>query len=322
MLSPLSVCAILNPQAGNGRAGLEQSNIEKILSRYFSKWKISLTTMPKHAIILAKQAAQDGYDIVVAIGGDGSCHEVINGLMQAERKPIFGVIPFGTGGDFRKSLHIPQDIEKAIQILAHGTDKTIDVGLAEVTIDKNGELCLDTRYFINVAGFGANGEVVDKSNRWSKRFGGRITFLNATVHTTFTYHPPKVQLSWRTCATESTPQTWTGEMLSCFIANATYCGGGMQVAPIDCLGDQQLHLRVLPKMSVASQLYNLPKLYNDEIHKLNGTVSTTVTSIEAATTKNTLVQIDLDGELSGRLPAKFSLCPKALIVRGAFASTT
>ena len=90
------------------------------------------------------------------------------------------------------------------------------------------------RFFVNVAGFGANGEVAEKSNRWSKRFGGRVTFLNATIHTTFTYRPPKVQMKWT--SEEGRDNVWTGELLSCFIANASFCGGGMQVAPKRCIG--------------------------------------------------------------------------------------
>ena len=316
MSTQLSICAILNPAAGNGQAGRERSNIERALAGHFHQWSIWETKGPKHAIELAEQAGREGFSIVAAIGGDGSCHEVINGLMRIpeETRPAFAVIPFGTGGDFRKSLHVPQSIHTAVAIAASGHQQLIDVGQAKVMTDQGPS----ERYFINVAGFGANGEVVDKSNRWSKRFGGRITFLNATLHTTFTYHAPKVQMKWNRA--DGTEDTWTGELLSCFLANASYCGGGMQVAPLTALGDGQLHLRVLPKLSVPAQLVHLPKLYNDEIHKVQGAVAKTITSLEAASQRGTKVQIDLDGELSGYLPAQFSFVPKALTV--CTASTT
>ena len=310
MTTTKSICAILNPTAGNGQAGREKRNIEKALCSQFSSWTIWETQGPKHATALAKKAGEEGFDIVAAIGGDGSCHEVANGLMQVpeNKRPTLAVIPFGTGGDFRKSLDIQKSIRKAVTIAAKGKEKVIDIGTATVTKDDGRQSC----YFINVAGFGANGEVVDKSNRWSKRLGGRVTFLNATLHTTFTYKPPKVQMKWTSIEGQS--NVWTGELLSCFIANASFCGGGMQVAPKTALGDGQLHLRVLPKLSVSSQLMHLPKLYSDEIHKVEGSVVGETIEIEAAPSRGTVVQIDLDGELSGRLPASFGLKPKALRV--------
>jgi YegS/Rv2252/BmrU family lipid kinase len=310
MLTQQSICAILNPAAGNGQAGREKYNIGKSLSKHFTNWTIWETQGPRHATALAKKAAEEGYDIVAAIGGDGSCHEVVNGLMQApkESRPTLAVIPFGTGGDFRKSLDIPKSVNKAVAIAAKGRKQTIDIGTATVTTD-SGKM---ERFFVNVAGFGANGEVAEKSNRWSKRFGGRITFLNATIHTTFTYRSPKIQMKW--IGTEGKENVWTGELLSCFIANASFCGGGMRVAPKDALGDGQLHLRLLPKLSVPSQLMHLPKLYSDEIYKVEGSVVGQTIQVEVAPTKGSIVQIDLDGELSGRLPAAFGLSPTSLTV--------
>lgn len=312
IMSTQSICAILNPTAGNGQAGRERNNIEAALSQHFEHVVVWETQGPQHASELAERAGQQDFDMVVAIGGDGSVHEVVNGIMRLalEERPTLGVIPFGTGGDFRRSLNIPKDVQRAVYILANGQTRTIDVGTAKVTRADGGST---EKFFINVAGFGANGEVVDKSNRWSKRFGGRVTFLNATLHTTFTYHAPKVQIQW---TLNNETQSWTGEMLSCFIANASYCGGGMQVAPDSALGDGQLHFRLLPKLSVASQLIHLPKLYNDEIHKVDGAIAAPVMSVKAAANRNQKVQIDLDGELSGMLPAEFGLIAQALNVQG------
>ena len=309
-----SICVILNPKAGNGQAGEQQPLIESLLQQHFQTWQLFRTQYPKHATILAHENGPK-FDIVAVVGGDGSCHEVCNGLMKLplEQRPVFTVLPFGTGGDFRKSLNIPKKLSVAMGIAANGENKVIDVGLAKITLDKGPE----DRYFLNVAGFGANGEVAEKSNKWSKKLGGKVTFLNATIHTTFTYHPPKVHLSWKQISDdENTQREWSGEMLSCFIANATYCGGGMQVAPKNALGDGLLHLRLLPKMPVANQLFHLPKLYNDTIHQVPNTLSEVLTELKAAPAKGAIVQIDLDGELSGRLPAHFSLCKNALTVRG------
>lgn len=309
-MSNSSICAILNPTAGNGQAGREKNNIARALAAHFDHWVIWETKGPKHASVLAKKAAEENFSLVAAVGGDGSCHEVVNGLMKidVDKRPTLAVIPFGTGGDFRRSLNVPKDIQQAIAIAKNGNRKQIDIGEAKVSTPNGSE----QRYFVNVAGFGANGEVVDKSNRWSKRLGGRLTFLNATLHTTFTYRAPTVQMKWTTA--EQIEKTWTGELLSCFIANASFCGGGMRVAPKTALGDGQLHLRALPNLSVPSQLVHLPKLYKDEIHKVEGAVVGQIHHLEAASRRGTKVQIDLDGELSGFLPASFGILPMALHV--------
>ena len=89
----------------------------------------------------------------------------------------------------------------------------------------------ETKYFLNVAGFGANGEVVRRANSSNKRLGGRITFMQATVHTSLTYHSPKARVCVFDAASEVPKLLWEEELLSCFVANGSYCGGGMWVAP-------------------------------------------------------------------------------------------
>ena len=301
------ICVVLNPRAGNGKAGAKLNEIKAHLNRYFKHWEIHQTKAPRHATHLAQKACNAGVDIVAAVGGDGSCHEVVNGIMTAERKAIFTLIPFGTGGDLRRTLQTPKNTRRAIQIAANGTDLTVDVGKAMITTDNGQEL----RYFINVAGFGANGAVAEKTNRESKVLGGRITFLKATLHTTMTYKAPKVQLFWNG-AKES---EWSGELLSCFVANAQFCGGGMKVAPSRAITDQQLYLSILPNMSVPKQLFHIPKLYDGTIHKVPKSICCSITELKAAAPHGVEVLIDLDGEIGGRLPASFSIEKQALSVR-------
>jgi diacylglycerol kinase (ATP) len=302
------ICVILNPKAGDGKAGKKAAQIKQYLSQYFENWDLKQTKAPRHAIQLAKEATDLGFNIVTAVGGDGSCHEVVNGIMESEKKAIFTLIPFGTGSDLRKTLNVPNNIEQAIKIAAHGTDRSVDVGVAYVTTDDGPK----NKYFINVAGFGANGAVVEKTNKESKRWGGRITFLKATLHTTMTYQAPKVQMYWEN---EGKKQEWNGELLSCFIANAQFCGGGMKVAPQNSICDQNLHLTILPNMSVPQQIYNIPKLYNGRISKVPNSVCNPIQELKAAALQGIKVQIDLDGELGGRLPATFSIAKQALTVR-------
>lgn len=310
-----SIFVILNPKAGSQQAAKKQAFIESCLNQYFKTWKLETTKGPKHAISLAQKASDEGYNIIAIVGGDGSCHEAVQGIMNSEKNPVFAIIPFGTGGDLRKSTGTPKDLRKAIQVAAFGTDKLINIGF----IKRQGSQGPEDEYFINVAGFGANGEVAERSNRWSKRLGGKLTFLNATLYTSLTYRAPTAHLEW--INVDGTTEEWTGKLLSCFIGNAQYCGGGMKVAPDDALLDNSLHLRLLPELSVAAQVYHMPKLYDDKISQVEGSICREIKEIKAFATQKQDIQIDLDGELSGKLPAHFSIVPKALTIRGVWKSS-
>ena len=307
-----SIFVILNPKAGSQQAAKKRAFIESCLAQYFKTWSLEVTKGPKHAIALAKRACSEGYNIVAVVGGDGSCHEVVQGIMASEQKAIFAVIPFGTGGDLRKSTGTPKNLRKAIQLAAFGADRLVHVG----AVKRQGENGPEDEYFINVAGFGANGEVAERTNRWSKRLGGKLTFLNATLYTSMTYRAPTAHLEW--VNVDGTTEKWTGKLLSCFIANAQYCGGGMKVAPDDALLDSSLYFRLLPELSVPAQIYHMPKLYEDKISEVNGSICREIKELKAFATQNQDIRIDLDGELSGMLPAHFSIAPSVLTIRGAW----
>ena len=191
------ICLVVNPRAGAGRAGRELDTLKRAVDRAFSQWDVRVTEAPGHATILAQDARSEGYDIVAAVGGDGTCHEVVNGLVK-DGKPcsprtIFTVIPFGTGSDLQKTLKIPRMVQEALWIAATGITLPSDVGW--VQLERDGQDSEEA--FINVAGFGANGEVVRVANSMDKKWGGRWTFLKASLQTTLQYRPPEVRLEWK-----------------------------------------------------------------------------------------------------------------------------
>ena len=322
MRSTENICFIVNPRAADGAAGKSIPKIQAAAERVFANHTVKLTTHPKHATSLAAEVAQDNFDVIAAVGGDGTCHEIINGLIKDD-KPInpkltFAVIPFGTGSDLIKSLLTPSKIVEAVETAAFGETRFTDVGKALVSTE-HGKSC---RYFINVAGFGANGEVVRRANTGSKRFGGRLTFLKATLETSFTYRSPKAKLTW--AAPQSTPpkiRHWEDRILSCFLANGSYCGGGMWVAPKGSMNDGLLDVTVLAQKTVASQLVELRLLYNGEISSVEGASCFRAETILAEPAMGEIIRIDLDGELSGMLPAEFSLLPQIIPIRAKWISS-
>lgn len=311
-----SICLVVNPRAGAGRAGREIERLEQLVKRSFETWAIRPTQGPGHGQTLARQAARDGFDIVAAVGGDGTCHEVVNGLMDggtdAESRPVFTVVPFGTGSDLIRSLDIPKDTTKALWIASTGITLRADVGWVQATSAK-GEP--NERYFINEISFGMSGTVVERVNQSSKRLGGFATFLGATVGSLVSYVPQRAHLSWE--GPEGAGE-WEGDLMNAFLANGHYCGGGMLLGRGGSMFDGLFDLTVLPPMSLVSSAANLPRLYRGSAHNAPGAFRVAVSSLEARCTSpsgGTLL-VDADGEQPGQLPVQAKMLAGALQVRG------
>ncbi len=306
------VVFILNPQAGAGRAGRQKGRLERAIATHFAHAELRLTTGPRHATALAAEAAADA-DLVVAVGGDGTCHEVVNGLCPADSTApaaaAMGVLPFGTGSDLQRTLHMPAELDAALAALAHGPERTVDVGIATFQ-GRTGEV---SETFINVAGFGINGAVVKRVNQMDKRLGGTATFFLATLRTTLRYAPPQLRLQWTDGDATHTREV---DVLSCFLANAQYCGGGMWIGKDAAMDDGLLDVLVLPPDPIPVQVLRTPLLYNGRARDWPGARSLRTSELRVEPVDaGEPVWIDLDGEMPGHLPATFRVHPGRLRVR-------
>ncbi len=305
------ICLIVNPRAGAGRAGAHIDKLKRLTDRAFEQWEIRQTEAPGHATHLARSAATQGFDLIAAVGGDGTCHEVVNGLFT-DGKPVrsksaFTVIPFGTGSDLVRSLQIPKNTQEALWIAATGVSLPSDLGWAEVTT-KDGP---HGEAFINVASFGASATVARRANEGSKRFGGTATFMGATLRTLIDYEPQPVTV---TLSSSEGEHTWVHPLMAGFIANGHYCGGGMRVGPNGSMQDGLFDISLLEPTSIAQQLLDLRHLYDGQIHKSKGMHTATATSVRAESDHP--IAIELDGETSGTLPARFDIKKGAITMRG------
>jgi len=309
------IVCVLNPRARGGSAGAMVDEVRRAVDRIFSRAEVVVTRGPGHATELAREAVEGGADIVAAVGGDGTCNEVVNGLFDGQlprrRSVIFSVIPWGTGGDLARSVKAPARLRDALWTAATGMTLPADVGHARF-VDHRGEAA--ERVFLNVAGFGANGEVVSRANRSSKRLGGGVTFLAATLATLSSYRPAEVELRWRG---EGGEGAWRGDLLSAFVANAYYCGGGMYVGKGGSMHDGRFDLSVLPPLNPARALRQARRLYDGTLPRIPGAVRAAAAEIEArAVDPAAAVLLDIDGEQPGRLPASFRVLHRTLQVRG------
>ncbi len=310
-----SICLIVNPRAAAGRAGRRLEQLRQLSARAFEHWQLKPTEGPGHATELAREAVREGFDIVAAVGGDGTCNEVVNGLLTrgeaANADTVFTVIPFGTGSDLIRSLEIPRSTSEALWIASTGVTLRADLGRLHAQ-GATGEPV--ERLFINETSFGVSGDVVERVNRSGKRLGGFASFFGATVAAVASYKPPEVQLSWE--GPEGSG-TWSGELNNAFVANGQYCGGGMRVTRGGSMFDGVFELTVLQPLGLLSSAVNLPRLYRGTADHAAGAFRVPVHSLEArCLTDDTQVLIDLDGEQPGVLPLKVELLPAALQVRG------
>ncbi len=296
---------VANPRSAGGRTGADRDRVERAIFRAFEQAELWWTEGPGHATELARRATSAA-DIVAALGGDGTCHEVVNGLFSSGKpinsKVIFTVLPSGTGGDLKRSLHVPPRLEDSLWNAATGMTLPLDVG--QVLWEDAPE-----KVFINVAGFGANAEVCRRANQSSKRWGGQATFLGAIAETLRDYRPQRLRWSWESAMGVEEREV---ETLAAFCGNGHYCGAGLWVGKEGSMADGRFDLTLLPPVSLFQLPRLLPRAYSGTLGRTDGALQRQVTRLRV----HTPVFLELDGEPQHEAPVELRVLPRALQVRG------
>lgn len=303
------IVVIVNPKSQNGALGRRWSHIAWELRREMGSFEDALTRRPGDATRLAREAVGSGADCVVAIGGDGTVNEVANGFFT-DGAPIptdaaLGFIPFGTGGDFRKTTQIPREIGRAGRIIKAGKRRRIDAGRLDYTT-RNGEPAL--RMFVNIASFGISGLVDEYVNSSSKVLGGTVTFLVQTARAGLSYQNQRVRLVFdgdEAGGVEHTVQTVA-------VANGQYFGGGMHIAPRAELDDGMFDVVTIGDMNTADMVKHGWRLYRGAHLHLDKVHAHRCKTVRATPLGREPVLLDVDGETPGQLPATFTVVPGAL----------
>ena len=246
---PRKVKIILNPMADMGKAWTVANDLRPIIAEYGNAdW--SGTVYPTHATELAKQASEQGYDMVIAIGGDGTVHEVINGLMQIPEKqrPILGVVQVGSGNDFAHSIGVPMQSDHALAHALNGEPSTVDIGLMT---DENGR----KEYFDNTVVVGFDAVVTIRSHKLPV-VRGFLMYLTAVIQTILLNHEPaKMQL-------QADGESWEQTNLMVTVCNGPREGGGFLVAPEAKNDDGFLHYVMISKCSRPMMFRLIPEVMN------------------------------------------------------------
>ncbi len=245
---PRKVKLILNPMADLGRAWKTANDLRPVAQEFKGELTWSGTVYPTHAIELARQAAEEGYDLIVAMGGDGTAHEVMNGLMQVpeNKRPLMGIVPIGSGNDFAYSMGITQ---KPAHALAHAlkaeNTQTIDIGLMT---DEHGR----REYFDNSLGIGFDAIVTIRSHKLPI-VKGFLMYLTAVIQTILLNHDPaKVQI-------ETETEKWEDSVLMVTLCNGPREGGGFMLSPDSKNDDGIMEFLTVKKVSRAMMFRLVPE---------------------------------------------------------------
>ena len=295
---------IVNPRSGGGSTGRNWSRIRAKLAAACPRIDVMQTESAGHAIQLSGEAVRSGYRTIIAIGGDGTLNETVDGILS-EGAPsasvTLGLIPQGTGSDFRRTLKLPLNEDRAIAIIKRGETATFDA-MRVVFFDTTGTN--RTRHAINVTSFGMGGAVAQRARRSSKPLGGRVAFLTATAVTGFGFRGSEVSIQadggeWRKV-----------RVTNVAVGNGQYHGAGMHICPRAIPNDGLLDVTLIEWLSPLEMAWNARILFNGRIYDHPKIHHVRVKKLAAKSQDTT--RIEIDGEPLGQLPLEITALTAAV----------
>jgi YegS/Rv2252/BmrU family lipid kinase len=261
-----------------------------------------ITEAPGHAIELAKAAAKKGYDMVVSVGGDGTIHEIVNGLYASGNinDNLLGIVSTGTGSDYIRTTGTPRKFEDACRRFLEPKQRTVDLGIVEYA--KNGGRA--ERLFVNFAGMGFDAEIVRRTTQQFKKLGALPSYLMGTLTTLLAYRNHKISLVVDGQAEER-------RVCTVIMNNGKYGGGGMLTSPQADLADGLLDVLIIGDVSKPDLLRSLPRIYKGT-HLTHPKVAARKAKEIEVKSLGEKLYLQADGELLGEVPARFRILPAAL----------
>lgn len=287
------ICAIINPVAGRGRSRRMWGEIRGLLHAAGIHPDETSAQYPGQAWESAAQATRDGAGLIVAVGGDGTLHETLNGLMQARaaQPPALAFVPGGTANIFARALNLPTTPERIARMLLEGVRRRIDIGQ------------VNDRYYATIASTGFDAEVVSRAVRGPRWLGGRPRHAAGIVATLAAYRPRHVRMILD-------GREYTGPLCFLAAANTSWYGGGLHIAPGARPDDGQLAIVYATNLTRLETLDVLLKAFSGQ-HLRHPKVMHTAVK-EARVDSDVPLGIQADGEWLGRSAAAFRVIPGAV----------
>ena len=294
---------IINPLAGSGKTMKEWKKAEKMLRRLGVGYSAVTTEYAGHAVRLAARAAENGYRRFLAVGGDGSVHELFCGLMNVVRHSgldpeefTLGVIPIGTGNDWVRSLGISGRLGDVMDLISKESFKYQDIVSITGADGKN-------TYMANIGGAGFDSMVCEKVNR-EKTTGHRSPFLYAKALIQTIIQSPIIRIE----AIADGKSIFKGECYSISFGNGPYSGGGMRQTSAADMNDGLFDVMIVPVLSLKALATNLYRLYTGTTHKCRHVVYVQCRHLKVVPLdRYSEVSFEADGEVEGHLPVEISM---------------
>ena len=291
---------LVNPAAENGAAGRRWPELAHEAASLGLQGETRFSERPGHLTELAREAAADA-DLLVAVGGDGTVNEVVNGIAGLDVE--LALIPRGTGGDFVRTFGIPRKLDRAVEVALRGRTRAIDLGRGRYRSWAGED---EDSYFANIASAGMSGAIAKRTNETSKALGGKVSYAWATVAVFSRWRSDEVRV--RVDGTEQ-----AGRMHDVIVANGRYLGGGMKMVPEAEPDDGLLDVLLIGDLTKRDLLLTMPKTYRGKHlpHPKATLLRGTTVEIDAPEP----LPVELDGEQPGTTPVRFEIVPRALRLR-------
>lgn len=305
-MSSSKILVIVNPNAGKKKAKTEWPIISDLLQQNEIEFDVEFTKYRHHAIKIVKNKIETiGYNKIIAVGGDGTINEVVNGIFLQNRykteEVLLGVITIGTGNDWAKMFQIPTDYKEAVMIIASKKPFLQDVGKVYYHIGDRKE----SRYFINAAGLGFDAMVTDNTNK-AKEQGksSAFSYLSNMIKSLYKYKAVNVKV------TVGQREIHKGTLFTLSLGIGKYTGGGMQQTPDAISDDGLFDLMLVDKITKAKLIRKVKKLFDGKINKLKEVQSLLTDNLQVES--DSKLMIEIDGENIGHGPLEFELIHKGL----------
>lgn len=297
---------VVNPNAGKKKAQRLWPDISKKLEASQIDYDVVFTQYRRHAIKLVSESIEKkAYKKVIAIGGDGTINEVVNGIFNQQRFPTaeiqLGVITIGTGNDWAKMFQLPKDYIKTIEIISNGNTFTQDVGKVYYHIGDR----RDSRYFINAAGLGFDAMVAESTNR-AKESGrsSTLSYFTNMIKSLYRYRSPYVQVMTKS------REIHQGKLFTLSLAIGKYTGGGMMQTPNAISDDGLFDLMLVDHIAKTKLIRKVKKLFDGGINNIKEVQYLQTDNLQVVS--DSKLMIEVDGENIGHAPFEFELIPGGL----------
>jgi diacylglycerol kinase (ATP) len=292
----------VNPASGAGSTGRRWPELARRAAAAGLAGESVLSAGPGEIAALAEKAASDGARLVVAVGGDGTAHEAVNGILRAGTATELALLPRGTGDDFARALGVPGAFERALAVARDGRVQTIDAGRVTYQAD-GGEA---ESYFCSMAGVGMSGAVARRLMTTTKALGGKIAGVIATFAIFSRWTNVELQA-------DVDGESRSGLMQDVLVANTEYHNGGMNLLPGARPDDGLFDVLIVGDVTKRDLLVAFPKLYRGTFlpHPKAELLRGRTITVESEKP----LPIELDGEQPGTTPVRFEVIPGALRVR-------